>query len=368
MQYEGIILRICFTIAAAIFLLYPGLAPGEQQGNTHSVDAAVTNEQNNGWLFTLAADGDPISTGTNILGLVSPARCDREGNLYFRPLQDGTEPAPIVRVSPEGSVGFYNFKTGLENKKYPTPLTFTVDFWGLVYELLKIQPEDETPYLELVTYSADGQYRSAVELDVPPELDPSAFVALHSGNFLIAGKEKVKGPQEKVHSFRSFAAVVAPDGRLVRHFRSPRAGTPDKKIFEDDIAQNYVEGEVGNDGNLYLLRGSLQATIDVVSESGTRIRSISLSPPMRNAIPFDLRLDKDRLLLTYIERRHNDPVPGGRDPSIIYAVFSSQSGQTLGNYVAGSSIKGELSCFQSDRVTFLTTKNGILAIIHASLD
>jgi hypothetical protein len=245
-----------------------------------------------------------------------------------------------------------------------------VDSWGIVYELLKIQPEEDASYLELVTYASDGQYKSAVKLDITPESEVAVFLALQSGSFLVAGKEKIKGTRDKAGSFRSFAAVVAPDGRLTRRFRATAHETlaAEDKVFDDDVAQNYVEGEVGSDGNLYLLRGSLQAVIDVASESGRRIRSMSLKPPRRNAIPFDLRLDKNRLLLTYLPRHYPDRPQGQGDDAPLYVLFDSESGQPVRSYVAGQSLQGQLSCFHTDSVSFLSLRNGMLAIVKAELE
>ncbi len=119
------------------------------------------------------------------------------------------------------------------------------------------------------------------------------------------------------------------------------------------------KAQVGDDGNVYLMRSTSPATIYVISSSGDVLRTLSIEPADNGQLPFDMRLAGGRIAVEF------GRFGGG---SWNLTVADAATGQKVSDY-GDESAYGILACYSAkpERFTFLrVSDDNKLQMIHAS--
>lgn len=235
--------------------------------------------------FTLKATSTSVTSTPNLQvtsetktslagGLAGRAKCDGEGNIYFRPTDSDTSmkyhpisALPIRKIKPDGTLaGSFSIADNL-------PGLLAVDFFvaddGKVYQAAR---SDSERAVYVVVYSADGLLRSKVRMEGEFFI-PYEIAVFRSGEFLVSG---IHGPYNRT----PFTAMYGGNGKLIKEIYEPEdedarkraeAGEPGFRPDSIDSSNDFVvrgEAALGSDGNAYLLRASSPALIYVISPKG----------------------------------------------------------------------------------------------------
>jgi hypothetical protein len=312
-----------------------------------------------------------VTTQVPAQGLIGDVACDSSGNLYFRPLTSAALTAPLVRVNPRGEKNAEFDVTAapdFRDKNIIAPV-FALDKFGRVHFLVRqiATNEGETNRTYLVSYALDGGLPRTTELAIL--IRPYALAVFNSGTFFAMGVEE---PSPRGTTAPAPPGVVAAlfdqRGQLLRNLTLPAKEPAYETTSAGSGRVNPVivgaSAAVGADGYLYVLLGS---AIQVFSQAGDRVRSISLTPPVPGATPHGFRLVPGRLIA-----RFAGPEPstadGTRKPrKILYAVYDLLSGELVTAYEESESVRGLLACAEPGKLTLLVPNNGSFAIVGADM-
>ncbi len=303
-----------------------------------------------------------VESPEGIRGLFMPAKCDREGNLYFRSL-DGQPARAAVRtlkkVGPDGKLkAKYTFE-GQPELANLDAYDFAVSPDGRVFATAA-GPEQ----VYLVEFREEGMFKSKTLLD--HLFRPTQITAFKSGDsFLISGVELNDGSEQK--GFPAFTAIFDRAGRTVRNLSRQ---TRDEETAKDEESAREEEPELagintgvefgialtGEDGFAYLLRQTIPAVIYVVSPAGEVVRKLEVNPGRRylKLLPHAMQLAEGRLLLMF-----------GNESERIFQVVDPQSGEILEEYFPEPALGGALACYNGKELVFLTSNNGKLQLTYA---
>lgn len=303
-----------------------------------------------------------VESRENIAGLFMPAKCDREGNLYFRSL-DGRPARSAVRtlkkIGPDGKLkAKYTFE-GQPELANLDAYDFAVSPDGRVFAT---GAGPQQAYL--IEFTEEGVFKSKTLLD--HLFRPTQVTPFMSGDyFLISGVELSGGSEQK--GFPAFTAIFDRAGRTIRNLS--RQTTEEDHSQENASAQEKepelagINTEVefgialtGEDGLAYLLRQTIPAVIYVISAGGEIVRKLEVNPgrPYLNLLPQAMHLAEGRLLLMFANESER-----------IFQVVDALSGEILEEYFPEPTLGGALACYNGKELIFLTTKNGKLQLTYA---
>jgi hypothetical protein len=289
-------------------------------------------------------------------GLAGRAKCDGEGNIYFRPTDSDTalkyhptSALPIRKIKPDGTLaGSFSIADNL-------PGLLAVDFFvaddGKVYQGAR---SDSERAVYVVVYSAKGLLRSKVRLEGEFFI-PYEIAVFRSGEFLVSG---IHGSYNRT----PFTALYGGNGKLIKEIYEPEdedarkraeAGEPGFRPDSIDSSNDFVvrgDAALGSDGNAYLLRASSPALVYVISPKGEVIRKLRIPSPEPGLSAERLRSGVDILAISFLEK--------GMNTGVIEVV--DYRGNSTVTYAPDDKrmYPGLLGCYSPKKLTFLSLEDG----------
>lgn len=321
---------------------------------------------------TLEALGVPSASSEPLSAVLAPVVCDQDQNLYFRRIGTGGTSAPLVRLSNNGrsSAVFDANKTPGFTREVDV-LSFTVDVYGRVHQIVRVEEGKRQLTNYIVSFSKDGQIIGKTRLSA--DMIPYSFVALERGDYFLSGMG-IKQSRNDVP--KSVTGIFDESGNLKKDLRQ-KGDDPEPTRVPESTGQQANESArpsgnpaiengmafYGLDKNIYLFRASNPVELIIMNESGEVVRRRRLRAPFEHGQAFEFRVGLSKVMVGFREPREKQ-APVTNEP--VYTIFDAETGEPILNYRFGASVRGALGCFTGDRFTFLTgTRDGHLAILEA---
>jgi len=310
-----------------------------------------------------------------------PARCDAQGNIYFRAYQADDRRVPVVRADAQGRTVRYALDADATLAS-GTSYDFSVLPNGNLYQPVQVGED-----VYVVTFDQEGKIKGKVRLE--KQFWVARLTALSDQSFLVIGTEPQPPAEGKPKQPpKALIAMFDDHGRLVRRITlNGITLNNDTREAMPILATLSSDAQADANGNLYLLLRTNPATIYVLNSGGQMERSFKVQPPgvkmsapemngpkmnepkmnepkmngpRMNAV--SMSLAKGRLAILFRESfrgmQHND--------MSIITVVDASTGAEVARYSAGPSLGATLACYGEDDFVFLGTDKDNLAIQHAA--
>lgn len=295
--------------------------------------------------------------------IISPARCDTDGNLYVRQFLSGTSNNVVTIINRKGD---RVAKTSLDSNpdvKKGKLSDFGVGPDGELSELVHV---DRSVYL--VNFKHDGSLAGATKLE--REFWPAKLaIGEASGSlFLVSGTEFPQtGKPPEV-----FNGLFDASGKLVREVKfshdpgqieaEPTKSAHQENYFEDEASFPLQLGlaETDLNGNFYVIRASEPPVAFVVNASGKFVRRLEIKAPEPGMRLLAAHVNAGRLAALLAQTS-----PDGDVLRETMVVTDTSTGNTLQQYVVPEEIGSAFACYSGNDFAFITTKDKKLAIQHA---
>jgi hypothetical protein len=110
----------------------------------------------------------------------------------------------------------------------------------------------------------------------------------------------------------------------------------------------------GDDGLVYLMRGTSPASVYVISADGEVIRKIVVNAPTDAGLPaFGLRVVKNKLAVKF-SLACDSPLRVSSCEGTIYTVVDATTGERFADYAAEKDLAGPIACYAPDPDRFFT--------------
>ncbi|MGO8787380.1 MAG: hypothetical protein ACLQVL_08360 [Terriglobia bacterium] len=323
-------------------------------------------------LQLIIRERNPVAAGAFMRYFASsPPECDSAGNVYVQvaqpaPAVPGVE--PITRISPDGRhVTAFSFESipALAPRSHID--TFAVSPRG---EVCSFGHNGNIP--EFITFRDDGQFDSASRID--PDIYSAQMAVFATGEFLLRGI-KVSGPPGKTRD-DPFTGIFDRNGKLLKEitlqddvqFKTRADFKDDAEYRKKDRAarEAFWTGQAfsADDGNVYLVRPSKAAVVDVLSPVGEVVRRLTLNPPDPSFKAGSVKVAGGTVVVEFFYKVPGDPQ--NTISQIIYSVFDSEKGDKLYDYEGPSGLMGIFACYTPDHFTFLDVDDKGLSLVHAA--
>lgn len=293
-----------------------------------------------------------------------PSKCDADGNLYIRKFaMDRPLLGPVVKIDSDGKRTALFDAAAFSQLALDRADAFSPAPDGGMYQIA--QSGVLKPRIYVLHFSSDGTPSSPVKLDA--DLEVYTFAAFADGNFLVSGVQRnVMDAKDRGHNF---TAVFSADGRELAQltFAEParpaksgaKAGArtsagggiaPEVKKSSDQEAApmlDLAEAEVGNDGNLYVMRGSSPALVYVIASSGKIMKTLKVGTAARGGRPAAFHVSGNRLAISF----WNDD-----DQSQTVVIADAQTGHEIASYTDTVGLGPSLACYSANDGTFTFLK------------
>jgi hypothetical protein len=285
-----------------------------------------------------------------------PARCDAQGNIYFRGYQADDRQVPVVRADAKGRTMKYRLDADatLANG---TSYDFSVLPNGNLYQPVQVGED-----VYVVGFDQEGKIKGKVRLE--KQFWVARLTALSDTLFLVIGTEsQPPGEGKAKQPPKALIALFDEHGRMLRRITLNRISLSNDTREETPIlATLSSDGQVGVNGNLYLLLRTNPATIYVFDSGGQIERSFKVQPPGAKMNAVSMSLAKGRLAILFRETfrgmQHNDVG--------IITVMDASTGAEITRYSAGPDLGATLACYSEDDFVFIGRDRDNLAIQHAA--
>jgi hypothetical protein len=321
-----------------------------------------------------------------------PVKCDADGNLYIRKFASNRPRGPVVKIDPDGKPtvvfdpGVFA-SLGLDRVDAFSPAPD-----GGIYQIA--QTGLPKPRIYVLHYSSDGSPSSPARLDA--DFEVYTFAAFPEGSFLVSGTQR--DPLDKNDHGHGVTKVFSADGRELAQlsFPDPKAKShksaqtgsqPASKAAADSAAKSapgapsqpgqkdappeppmapakapaaidLKDAEVGRDGNLYVMRTSAQALVDVISPSGKIMKTLKIAAPLPNSVPTSFHVSENRLALLFWNAEKE---------TLAIAVVDAQTGRKIAAYSDAANL-GSFACYSANDGVFTFLKHGdkdVMEVIRA---
>ncbi|MCI0348235.1 MAG: hypothetical protein L0Z53_02320 [Acidobacteriales bacterium] len=301
-----------------------------------------------------------VVEGRKITNFLAPVVCDFKGNMYVRTIADETQldRTPVLRIKSNGESRLFDASSVGELSKFHLR-EIAVNDRGELYQL-----GVESGVMVVAKFSSDGQYSSKVKLD--KLIDSYQFAVFPDGQMLIGGFEGGVGGIDLTER-RPMTALFDSSGKML-HVLSLEISEGEKENQHAGKLGSYAvlnaQGEIGPDGNFYLLRPyASQPRLYVVSPAGGLVREVALKVPVKNGWPTDLKVGDRRAVVLF----SRSPKQGAPDVQKTYAVIDTETGDTLSTFKGDFVAQGFPACYGSDSMFFLTGEKHMMAVAKAKL-
>ncbi|MFZ0960796.1 MAG: hypothetical protein WAO35_07800 [Terriglobia bacterium] len=301
----------------------------------------------------------------------SQPQCDNAGNVYMRMAQPApADPSvqPVTKISADGR---HVTTFSLESVPGLAPKSFIDTFaFGLRGEVFAFAHNGDVP--EFISFRDDGQFDSASRID--PDIYSAQLTVFSSGEFLLRGIES-SGPSGKKRQ-DPFTGIFDRNGKLLKkitlqddvQFKS-RDDFKDAAEYRKELRaamEVFWSGQAfsADDGNVYLVRPSKAALVDVLSPGGEVVRQLTLNPPDSSFKAGSVKVAGGMVVVEFLQK-----IPGdsqNRISQIIYSIFDTEKGEKLYDYEGPSEIIGIFACYTPNYFTFLSVDDNGLSLVHAA--
>ena len=297
-----------------------------------------------------------------------PARCDAEGNIYFRAYQSDDRKVPVVRADSAGKTTQYSLDSDADFAT-ATAYDFSILPSGDLYQPVQVGKD-----VYIVAFDKQGGIRWKTRLE--KQFWVSRLVVFDDKSFLVIGTEvqpQSGGPQSGGNDTRTYQPVAAlfdRNGRLIRNVtlgtdaaadeKHGRPGT-DLKSTPPLLALLGSDGQAGADGKVYLMVRLDPPVVYVIDVAGRTVRSFNVNPPDSRMAAVSMSLDNNKLAILF--RHAFQGMSHGED---IISVFDLSRGTEIGRFSAAAELGTVLACFRSNDFVFIGSEQGSLAIQHSN--
>jgi hypothetical protein len=317
-----------------------------------------------------------------------PVKCDADGNLYIRRFASNRPLGPVVKIDSDGKPTALFAPSAFATLGLDRVDAFSPAPDGGIYQIA--QKGVIKPLIYVLHYSPDGSV-SSTRLDA--DFEVYTFAAFPNGSFLISGTQR--DPMDKNDHGRGVTKVFSADGRELAAvtFRDPKqksqepvrpagsksvadagakAGTaaPNQQMQKDTPAEparvsekqagalDVADAEVGRDGNLYVMRASAHALVDVISPSGKIMKTLKIATPLAPSIPNSFHVSENRLAVLFWNEEKQ---------ALAISVVDAQTGRKIAAYSSSADF-GIFACYSANDGVFTFLKHGdenVMEVIRA---
>jgi len=293
----------------------------------------------------------PISSVT-ASGIAAPVKCDSEGNIGFRAVQDSLEAAPVTVVSPDGHK-VVAFKMPIDEKFQDFRfIDFALSNGGL-YALAR----DNRGQSWILRYDRDGQFKDAVEPDLP--MEAMQIETRGSGELLLAGTRSSK--DNKKESER-FIGIFSSNGHFLRRLsaRNDVSAAKQASATPGEVGHDFGDKalrasvlQAGSDGTVYLMRRTATGPVFVISPAGL-VRRVELTPPPGTINGGKLAIGSGQFAVEFL--KYKGTAESGELESVILQIFDSFTGQVVRTAShSDPNVGAALACYNGDGFVFINT-------------
>lgn len=314
-----------------------------------------------------------------------PVKCDADGNLYIRRFAMNPLLGPVIKIDSDGKA------SGLFDPAVFASLALTrVDAFspasdGGIYQIA--QSGIIKPRVYVLHYSSDGSASSPSRLDA--DFEVYTFAAFPDGNFLVSGVQR--DPMDKNDHGRGVTEVFSADGRELAQltFQEPkqkapkaastvaassaksgpgatntqvRKGAPPEPAKAPDKpagALDLKDAEISRDGNLYVMRTSSQALIDVIAPGGKIVKTLKIASPLASGGPNSFHVSENRIAVLFMNNNNNEQTA--------IVVVDAETGSKIAAYSNTAGL-GSFACYSANDGVFTFLKHGdgnVIEVIRA---
>lgn len=285
-----------------------------------------------------------------------PARCDAQGNIYFRGYQANDRRVPVVRANAKGQTVKYTLDSDVSLAN-GTSYDFSVLPDGSLFQSVQVGQD-----VYVVAFDHEGKIKSKVRLEKQFWV---ARVAVLSDKLFLAIGTEIQ-PQAETRSKQPpklLMAMFDEHGHIVRPIVLDSISLTIETGRETEIlAMLSSDGQVGVDGSLYLLVHTDPPTVYVFGPGGQIEHSFKVQPPGPKMNAISLGRANGRLAILFQETfrgmRHADVA--------IITIVDASTGAEVKRYSAGPDVGVTLACYREDDFVFITSDKDNLNIQHAA--
>jgi hypothetical protein len=349
-----------FSTALVALLIFAGLSAQLSVAQITSAPPSVLpNIPDSGSTIALHASST-MNVASEMGGaFMSPSKCDADGNLYIRKFaMDRPLLGPVVKIDTDGKrtalfdpAAFFQLALDRADAFSPAPD-------GGMYQIA--QSGVLKPRIYVLHFSSDGSPSSPTRLDA--DFEVYTFAAFASGNFLLSGVRR--DVQNKNDRGRKFTAVFSADGRELAQlsFQAPqrpaKAGAKagagghqpgaQKEAEKSAPPLDLADAEVGNDGNLYVMRASAPALVYVIAPSGKILQTLKIAAPP-GTVPSAFHVSANRLAISFWNE-------GSQSQTVVVA--DAQTGRKIASYADPTGLGTSFACYEANEGVFTFLKLG----------
>jgi hypothetical protein len=302
-----------------------------------------------------------------------PARCDEQGNIYFRAYQAEERKVPIVRADLKGKTTRYSLDSD------PAFAAATAYDFSVLPNGKLFQPVQLGKDIYIVAFDEKGAIVSKTRLE--KQFWVSRLIAFDDSKFLVIGTEPQSpdAPKE-TRTYHPVVDIFDRNGHLVRSVSLTReagetesavrpahkkaAASGDKETQSGDKPDQAVEkktappllavlssdGQADSDGKVYLMVHSEPPVVYAVDAVSGSVRSWEITPPAERMAAVSLSLRLGHLAVQF---RHSfQGMSHGED--IIRVVDLAHGGAQTSEFSVPTELANSaLACFQQDEAVFI---------------
>jgi hypothetical protein len=282
--------------------------------------------------------------------LMSSSKCDSDGNLYIRKYAvDHPMLGPVVKIDPDGKRVALFDPAAFSQLTLDRADAFSPAPDGGLYQIA--QSGVLKPRIYVLHFSSDGSPSSSTHLDA--DFEVYTFAAFANGNFLVSGVQR--DVQNKDDHGRNFTAVFSADGRELAELSFQNAQKAVKEATKSEAAEksppmlDLSDAEVGDDGNLYVMRNSSPALVYVIAPSGKIMDTLKVAGPGTGSAPSAFHVSINRMAVSFWNEDSQ---------SQTVVVADAQTGRKIASYSDGAGLGPSFACYSAIEGMFTFLKLG----------
>jgi hypothetical protein len=291
-------------------------------------------------------------------GLLKEMTCDSQGHIFSPSNRKyGDAINAIVRFTHDAT-SYRTFSIDeLKHLKDGTIIDFDLESNGELYvlarQVLKYSPDvvpDKFGENFIVHYSQDGKVQSQVQLKMDTDnFRPTGLTVLRGHKYLVVGRQEISEGK----TFMS-AQIFAANGGLGAKIELNHDGTKTSNSGQARSTRVFDPMAIKANGFVYVIRGTTNELIYVLSETGVLLKTIQLRP---EALEFDSPKIVGNDLIVDAHRPLSEEPDGGIHFRVgpqraNFPVFSLETGEIIVEYYWRGEGFG-LACYAPGSLTFI---------------
>jgi hypothetical protein len=285
-----------------------------------------------------------------------PARCDQQGNIYFRAYQPEERKVPIVRADPRGKSTRYSLDSD------PAFAAATAYDFSVLPNGKLFQPVQVGKDIYIVAFDEKGAIVSKTRLE--KQFWVSRLIAFDDSKFLVIGTEPQSPDATKeARVYHAVVAIFDSSGRLVHDVSLERAedkkdraaGETQKPPAEPPSSPPLLavlgsDGQVDSDGKVYLMVRSEPPVVYAIDATSGVVGTWEVVVPAERMAAVSMSLTGKQLA---VEFRHSfQGMSHGED--IISGFDIAHGGAKLGEVSVPTELAtSALACYREGEAVFV---------------